>query len=121
MCASITQFVTEFPNYYTRFADPLRSHKNLVKTRLHEKTLEEFRLYCIPYEIQPGQTFCFCYKYKIFVDKKENENVNIEHENENNVMETDKISHETANQFANQSLEMLECSSLKVLREPNIP
>ena len=95
--------------------------KNLVKTRLHEKTLEEFRLYCIPYEIQPGQTFCFCYKYKIFVDKKENENVNIEHENENNVMETDKISHEAANQFANQSLVMLECSYLKVLRKPNIP
>ena len=76
----------------------------------------EFRLYCLPYEIQPGQTFCFCCKNKIFVEKNKNENVNIEHENENDVMETDEISHETANQVANQSLEMLECSSLKVLQ-----
>ena len=31
-------------------------------------------------------------------------------------METDEISHETANDIVNQSLEMLECSPLKVLR-----
>ena len=37
-----TQFVTEFSNYYRRCADPLRSHKNVVKTGLHEITLEEF-------------------------------------------------------------------------------
>ena len=49
------QFVTEFSNYYKRCTDPLRSYKNVVKTSLHEITLEEFRLYCIPYEILPGQ------------------------------------------------------------------
>ena len=38
------QFVTEFSNYY-RCANPLRSHKNVVKRGLHEITLEEFRLY----------------------------------------------------------------------------
>ena len=43
-----TQFVTEFSNYYRRCADPLRSHKKVVKTSLHEITLEEFRSYCIP-------------------------------------------------------------------------
>ena len=42
-----TQFVTEFSNYY-RCADPVRSHKKVVKTSLHEITSEEFRLYCIP-------------------------------------------------------------------------
>ena len=31
-------------------------------------------------------------------------------------METDEISHKTANDIVNQSLEMLECSPLKVLR-----
>ena len=31
-------------------------------------------------------------------------------------METDKILHETANDIVNQSLEMLECSPLKVLQ-----
>ena len=31
-------------------------------------------------------------------------------------METDKISHETANDIVNQSLEIFECSHLKVLQ-----
>ena len=31
-------------------------------------------------------------------------------------METDKISHETANDIVNQSLEIFECSPLKVLQ-----
>ena len=31
-------------------------------------------------------------------------------------METDEISHETVNDIVNQSLEMLECSPLKLLR-----
>ena len=42
-----TQFVTEFSNSYRRCADPLGSHKNVVKTSLHEITLGEFKLYCI--------------------------------------------------------------------------
>ena len=91
-----TQIVTEFSNYYRRCADPLRSHKNDVRTSLHEITSEEFRLYCIPYEILPGQKLCFHCKNKVLVEKKENENVDIEHENENEVMKTDEISHETA-------------------------
>ena len=49
-----TQFFTELSNYYRRCADPLRSHTNVIKTSLHEITLEELRLYCIPYEILPG-------------------------------------------------------------------
>ena len=57
----------------------------------------------------------FCCKNKVFVAKKENGNVDIEHENENEVMGTDEISHKTANDIVNQSLEMLECSPLKVL------
>ena len=57
----------------------------------------------------------FCCKNKAFVAKKENENVDIERENENEVMGTDEISHKTANDIVNQSLEMLECSPLKVL------
>ena len=56
----------------------------------------------------------FVVKKKVFVEKKENDNVDIEHENE--VMETDEVSHETANDIINQSLEMLECSPLKVLQ-----
>ena len=56
----------------------------------------------------------FVVKKKVFVEKKENDNVDIEHENE--VMETDEASHETANDIINQSLEMLECSPLKVLQ-----
>ena len=119
MCASKyhkTQFVTEFSNYYRRCADPLRSHKNVVKTSLHEITLEEFKLCCIPYKILPGQKLCICCKNKVFVEKKANENVDIEHENENEVMETDEISHEIANHIVNQSLQILECSPLKVFR-----
>ena len=111
-----TQFVTEFSNYYKRCADPLRSHKNVVKTNLHEIALEEFRLYCILYDIVPGQKNCFHHKKKVSAEKKENENVDIEHENTNEVMETDEISHETANDIVNQSLEMMECSPLKLLR-----
>ena len=57
----------------------------------------------------------FCFKNKVFVMKKENKNIDIEHENENEVMGTDEISHKTANDIVNQSLEMLECSPLKVL------
>ena len=58
---------------------------------------------------------CFRCKNKVFVEEKENENVDIEHENENEVMKTDEIWHETANDIVNQSLEMFECSPLKVL------
>ena len=47
--------------------------------------------------------------------KKQNENVGIEHGNENEVMETNEILHETANDIVNQFLEILECSPLKVL------
>ena len=106
------QFVTEFSNYYRR-ADPLRSHKNVVKTSLHEITLEEFRLYCIPQEIL-GQKLCFRCKNKVFVEKKENENVDTEHENENEVMEADKTLHETANDIANQFLEILSIKSIMI-------
>ena len=70
----------------------------------------------IPYEILPGQKLCFHCKNKVFVQKNENENVNIEHDNEHNVTEIDEISHETANDIVNQSLEILECSSLRVLQ-----
>ena len=80
-----------------------------ISGRLYEITLEEFRLYCIPYKILPGQKLCFCCKSKVFVEKRENEKVDIEHENENKVMETDETLHETANDIVNQSLEMLEC------------
>ena len=44
-----TQFLTDVSNYYRRCADPLRSHKNVVKSSFHKIALEEFRLYCIPY------------------------------------------------------------------------
>ena len=53
-----TRFVTVFSNYYGRCADPLRSLKNFVKTSLHEICLEEFRLYCVPYDILPWQKLC---------------------------------------------------------------
>ena len=65
-----TQFVTVFSNYYRRLADPLRSRKNVVKTSLHEITVEEFRLYCIPYEILPRQKFVFVAKTKYLSRKK---------------------------------------------------
>ena len=65
-----TQFVTEFSNYYKRCADPLRSHKNVVKTSLHEINLEEFRLCCIPYEILPGQKLYFRCKTMYLLRKK---------------------------------------------------
>ena len=87
-----------------------------MKTSLHEITLEEFSLYCISYEILPGQKLCFCCKNSICWVKKENENVDTEHENENKVIEIDGISHEIANYNVNQSLQILECSSLKVLQ-----
>ena len=64
-----TQFVTEFSNYY-RCANPLRSHKNVVKRSLHEITLEEFRLYCIPSEILPGQNYVFIVKQSICWEKR---------------------------------------------------
>ena len=109
VCKYHKTFVTEFTNYYRRCAGPLRRHKNVVQTSLHEITLEEFRLYCIPYEILPRQKLCFRCKKKDFVEKKENENVeDIEHENENEAIDTDDISHETTNDIVNQSLAMLE-------------
>ena len=61
------------------------------------------------------KNYVFIVKAKYLLRKKENENVDIEHENENEVMETDEILHETVNDAVNQSLEFLECSSLKVL------
>ena len=115
-----TQFVTGFSNCYRRCADPCKSHKNVVKTSLHEVILEEFRLYFIPYKILPGQKLCFCYKNKAFVEKKQNENVGIEHGNKNEVMETNEILHETANDIVNQFVEILECSPLKVLRSDRV-
>ena len=59
---------------------------------------------------------CFHCKNKVFIEKKENENVDIEHKNDNEVMEPDETSYKTANDIVNQSLEILECSPLKVLR-----
>ena len=87
-----------------------------MKTSLHKITLEEFRFYCIPYEILPRQKLCFCCKNKVFVEKKENGDVDTEHENENEVMGTNEILHETGNHIVNQSLEILGCSPLKVLQ-----
>ena len=55
-----------------------------------------------------GDNNCFCCKHNVFVEKKEYENVDIEHLNENEVMGTDEISQETANDIINKSLEMLE-------------
>ena len=81
-----------------------------MKTSLHKITLEEFRFYCIPYEILPRQKLCFCCKIKVFVEKKENEDVDIENE----VMETNEILHETGNHIVNQSLEILGYSPSKV-------
>ena len=52
MRASITK-LSEFSKYYKRCAEPRRSHKNVVKTNLHEITLKEFKSYCIPYDILP--------------------------------------------------------------------
>ena len=54
-----TQFSTEFSNYYRRCTDHLKSHKNVVKTSLHEITLEEFRLCFIPYQSLQGQKIMF--------------------------------------------------------------
>ena len=59
---------------------------------------------------------CFHCKNKVFIEKKDNENVDIEHKNDNEVMEPDETSHKTVNDIVNQSLEILECSPLKVLR-----
>ena len=55
-----------------------------------------------------GTIIVFCCKHNVFVEKKEYENVDIEHLNENEVMGTDEISQETANDIINKSLEMLE-------------
>ena len=46
MFASITKlnFLLS-SNYYRRYADLLRSQNNVVKTSLHEITLEEFHSY----------------------------------------------------------------------------
>ena len=59
---------------------------------------------------------CFRCKNKVFIEKKENENLDIEQKNDNEVMEPDETSHKTAHDIVNQSLEILECSPLKVLR-----
>ena len=108
------QFVNEFSNNYRRCEDPLKIHKTSVKTSLHEITLEEFRLYCTPFNLLPGQKLCFRCKNKLFTEKNETEYKETEGESEE--METDEISHETATDIANQSLIALECSPLKVPR-----
>ena len=59
---------------------------------------------------------CFHCKNKVFIEKKENENLDIEQKNDNEAMEPDETSHKTAHDIVNQSLEILECSPLKVLR-----
>ena len=59
---------------------------------------------------------CFGYKNKVFLEKEDNKTVEIGNEipNENEVMKTDEISQGAAKDVTNQSLEMLECSSLKM-------
>ena len=61
------------------------------------------------------KNYVFDVKANICWEKRKSEYVDTEHENENEVMETDEISHETANGIVKQSLEMLECSPLKLL------
>ena len=94
-----TEFVTEFLINYRRCADPKKSQENVAKTSLHETFLEEFRN-----------------KNKVFLEKEDNKTVEIGNEipNENEVMKTDEISQGAAKDVTNQSLEMLECSSLKM-------
>lgn len=59
---------------------------------------------------------CFGFKNKVFLEKEDNKTVEIGNEipNENEVMKTDEISQGAAKDVTNQSLEMLECSSLKM-------
>lgn len=71
---------------------------NVVKISLHETTLEDFRLYCIPYELLHRKKLCFCCKNKVVLDKEDEENIEIGHmvHNGNEAMEIDKISQKTA-------------------------
>ena len=54
----------------------------------------------------------------MFLEKEDKENVEIENEiyNENDLMETDEMHQETAKDVANNPLEMLKYSHLKILR-----
>lgn len=47
---------------------------NVVKISLHETTLEDFRLYCIPYELLHRKKLYFCCKNKVVLDKEDKEN-----------------------------------------------
>ena len=113
MCASITKL--DLPLSFQIIAEDVQTLleviKNVVKTSLHE--IIQIMLYTL-WDFT-WTKIMFCCKNKVFVTKKENKNIDIEHENENEVMGTDEISHKTANDIVNQSLEMLECSPLKVL------
>ena len=66
-------------------------------------------------KLYQDKNYVFIVKIKHLLRRKESQNVDNEHENKNDIMETDSISHETANDIVSQSLEMLECSPLKVL------
>ena len=66
-------------------------------------------------KLYQDKNYVFIVKIKHLLRRKESLNVDNEHENRNDIMETDSISHETANDIVSQSLEMLECSPLKVL------
>ena len=69
MCASITQFVTEFSYYYRRFVDPLRSHKNLAKTRLHEKLRKNLDYIVYLMKFNQDKHFAFVVKTKYLLRK----------------------------------------------------
>ena len=67
MCASITKLNLSLSfQIITEDAQTI----NVVNVNLHEITLEEFGLCCIPYEILPGQKLCICGKTMYFLRKK---------------------------------------------------
>ena len=103
------QFLDDFSNNFRyKCADPLAIHKSLVKTNLHEVSLEDFKKGFFKYDILPGLKVGNCWKKISTIS----ENIDSE-ESEENIYD---VSFESASGIVHKSLQLLDCSPLKTVK-----
>ena len=93
------RLISDFSNNCRNCVGPLSIHKTSVKTSLYEIKLEKYKQFCASYHILPGQKICFRCKNKIFVKNVDSD-----------------LLFEAGCSLVNQSLEIFDCSPLKVVR-----
>ena len=106
------QYVRDYSNNFGKCADRLNIHKNIVKSDLQVVTLEEYKQ-ITQNKVLCGQKICRNCVKTIFKSEGADQNDDVE---EVMTGDSDQMSVEAATELVNDSLEMLECSLLKILR-----